>query len=88
MRSDPQPQQPESPKSSVAGPPLQSAPPPPLAPLPRARRTGLVAEFVAYLRENKKWWLIPIVVMVVVFGLLFVLVALNPALAPFIYTLF
>jgi hypothetical protein len=47
-----------------------------------------VAEFVAYLRENKKWWLIPIVVMVVVFGLLFVLVALNPALAPFIYTLF
>jgi hypothetical protein len=37
-------------------------------------------------RENKKWWLIPIIVVGVVFGLLLVLGSTGAA--PFIYTLF
>jgi uncharacterized protein DUF5989 len=48
--------------------------------------TGLVAEFWEFLRTNKKWWMIPIVVtLLLVTGL--VLLG-GTALAPFIYTLF
>jgi hypothetical protein len=51
----------------------------------RGRRTFL-GEFVAFLRDSKKWWLIPIFV---VLGLVAALVMLGgTALAPFIYTLF
>jgi hypothetical protein len=47
---------------------------------------GLLAEFVDFLKYNKKWWLIPILV---VLGLLGVLVMLGgTAAAPFIYPLF
>lgn len=46
---------------------------------------GLVSEFMEFLRENKKWWLLPIVVVLLLFGLLFVV---TPSVAPFIYTLF
>jgi hypothetical protein len=46
---------------------------------------GLVAEFVAFMAENKMWWLTPILV---VFGLLGVLLILGATgIAPFIYTL-
>ncbi len=54
---------------------------------PSATRQGLVSEFCEYLMENKKWWMIPIIIMVVLFGLLFALVAINPAMVPFIYPL-
>lgn len=47
---------------------------------------GLVAEFWAFMAENKMWWLTPILV---VFGLLGVLLILGATgIAPFIYTLF
>ena len=47
---------------------------------------GLVAEFLDFLRHNKKWWLLPIVLVLAVVG---VLVALGgTAAAPFIYTFF
>jgi hypothetical protein len=47
---------------------------------------SLVREFVVFLLENKKWWLLPIVIMV---GLVSVLVGLSSTgAAPFIYTLF
>jgi hypothetical protein len=47
---------------------------------------GLVAEFVAFMAENKMWWLTPILL---VFGLLGVLLVLGATgFAPFIYTLF
>jgi hypothetical protein len=51
-----------------------------------APRTGLVREFVDFLRQNKKWWLAPIVVAVLLLGLLVLLG--GSAAAPFIYTLF
>jgi hypothetical protein len=47
----------------------------------------IFAEFFAFLRENKKWWLLPIAVMLVLLGALIVLTQ-GSALAPFIYTLF
>jgi drug/metabolite transporter superfamily protein YnfA len=47
---------------------------------------SFVAELWGFLRENKKWWLLPIVVVLLLFGLLIVLS--GTGLAPFIYTLF
>lgn len=49
-------------------------------------RTGLASEFTDFLKENKKWWLAPIVVAILGLGLLVVLG--GTAAAPFIYTLF
>jgi hypothetical protein len=46
----------------------------------------LYQEFVLFLKENKKWWLIPIFLVLALMGLL---VALSgSAVAPFIYPLF
>ena len=51
-----------------------------------APQQGLVAEFVEFLRFNKKWWLTPILV---VLGLIAGLVILtSTGGAPFIYALF
>jgi hypothetical protein len=47
---------------------------------------GIVAEFWEFLKHNKKWWLLPIVVVLVLVGVLLVLG--GSAVAPFIYTLF
>ena len=44
-------------------------------------------EMWAFLRERKKFWLLPIMIMLVVFGGL-LLLAHGSAVAPFIYTLF
>ena len=48
---------------------------------------GIVAELWAYLRERKKWWLAPILLLMVLVGALLVF-AQGSALAPFIYTIF
>ena len=48
---------------------------------------GLVRELFAYMGARKKWWLLPILVMVVLFGGLLIL-AQGSAVAPFIYTIF
>jgi hypothetical protein len=47
---------------------------------------GLVMEFWEFLRDNKKWWLAPIVISILGLGLLVLLG--GTAAAPFIYTLF
>jgi len=44
-------------------------------------------EFWAFLRERRKFWLLPILVVLVLFGGLVVL-SHGSAVAPFIYTLF
>ncbi len=46
-----------------------------------------IKELWAFLRVRKKFWLLPIIVMLVVFGALIVLTQ-GSAVAPFIYTLF
>jgi hypothetical protein len=47
---------------------------------------GFVGEFLYFLRTSKKWWLTPIIVILLLFGVLIILS--GTALAPFIYTLF
>lgn len=46
-----------------------------------------LTEFWRYIRIRKKFWLLPILIMMVVFGGL-VLLTKGSAVAPFIYTLF
>lgn len=48
--------------------------------------TGLTREFIDLLKHNKKWWLTPIILVLVLVGALAVLG--GTAAAPFIYTLF
>ena len=57
-----------------------------LAAQARRKRSGLAAEFYAFLKENKKWWLAPILLTVAGLGL--VVMLSGTAAAPFIYTLF
>ena len=47
----------------------------------------VLSELWNFLRQEKKYWLLPIVVVFVVLGLLIVL-SQSTAVAPFIYTLF
>jgi Family of unknown function (DUF5989) len=48
---------------------------------------SILAELWAFLRVRKKYWLAPILLMLLVFGGL-ILLAQGSAVAPFIYTLF
>ncbi|MCH8873122.1 hypothetical protein IIA28_19265 [candidate division KSB1 bacterium] len=48
---------------------------------------GLMKEFWEFLKIRKKFWLLPIVFILVLFGALIVFTE-SSALAPFIYTLF
>jgi hypothetical protein len=52
----------------------------------KASDGGIVGEFWSFLRANQNWWLLPILLVLLVFGLL--LLFSTSAAAPFIYTLF
>ena len=52
-----------------------------------AQESRVLAEFWQFLRQEKKYWLVPIVIVFVLFGLLMVF-SQSSAVAPFIYTLF
>lgn len=41
-----------------------------------------------FLWERKLWWLLPVILVLLVFGVLWLITAVSPAAAPFIYTLF
>lgn len=47
---------------------------------------GLVSEFWFFIRQNKKWWMIPFVAVLLILGGLVLLAGTGAA--PFIYTLF
>jgi hypothetical protein len=49
--------------------------------------TGLMKELWAFMRVRKKWWLMPIIIVMVLVGALLVF-AKGSVLAPFIYTIF
>ena len=51
-----------------------------------APRVGLVREFWDFVKHNKKWWLIPILVVMLLLGLLLVLG--GTGLGPFMYSFF
>jgi len=48
---------------------------------------SVVSQFLQFLKEEKKYWLTPIILVFVLFGLLLVF-SQSSAIAPFIYTLF
>jgi Family of unknown function (DUF5989) len=48
---------------------------------------SLMGELWGFMRERKKWWLLPVIMVMVIVGGLLVF-AQGSALAPFIYTIF
>jgi hypothetical protein len=50
-------------------------------------KATLFKEFWLFLNERKKFWLLPIVVVLLLFGVILI-VAESSALAPFIYSIF
>lgn len=57
-----------------------------IARLAREPRRGLLREFWSFVKHNKKWWLVPVLIVILILGAL-VLIGGTGA-APFIYTLF
>jgi hypothetical protein len=51
------------------------------------RRFGIAGELLSFFWRNKRWWVLPMVVVLLLMGVLLVL-AQSAAIAPFIYTLF
>ena len=52
-----------------------------------AGRFGVIGELFSFFWSNKRWWLVPMLVALSLFGAL-ILLAQSSAIAPFIYTLF
>ncbi|MCZ6672605.1 MAG: DUF5989 family protein [Verrucomicrobia bacterium] len=50
-------------------------------------KLSIIKEFWAFLRVRKKLWLLPIILVLLLFGMLLIF-AETSAIAPFIYTLF
>jgi hypothetical protein len=50
-------------------------------------KVQVISELWEFMRQNKKYWLAPILITLIVFGVVLVL-AKSSAIAPFIYTLF
>ena len=48
---------------------------------------NFLKEFLEFVKERKKYWLLPILIILVLFGGLIIL-SQGSAIAPFIYTLF
>ena len=47
---------------------------------------GFLAEFFDFLKHERKWWMLPLLVALLLLGL--IILASSTAIAPFIYTLF
>jgi len=50
-------------------------------------KQSLVKEFFLFIKHEKKWWLVPFIVVLLLVGSLIVFAGSSP-LAPFIYPLF
>jgi hypothetical protein len=50
-------------------------------------QAGMARELWSYMRVRKKWWLLPIILVLLLVGTLLVF-AQGSVLAPFIYTVF
>ena len=50
-------------------------------------KISIIAELWDFLKVRKKWWLLPILVILVLLGSIIILTQ-GSALAPFIYTIF
>ncbi len=52
-----------------------------------SRRFGIAGELLSFFVANKRWWMLPMICVLLLIGVLLVL-AQSSAIAPFIYTLF
>lgn len=50
-------------------------------------KISIIAELFTFLKQNKKWWIFPIVLVLILLGAL-IIFSQGSALAPFIYALF
>ena len=50
-------------------------------------KIGIMAELWNFLKVRKKWWLLPMVLVLLLLGVLIIFTE-SSAVAPFIYTLF
>ena len=50
-------------------------------------KQSLTKEFILFIKHEKKWWLIPLIAVLLLVGLVVILASSSP-LAPFIYPLF
>jgi hypothetical protein len=51
------------------------------------RRFGIAGELLSFFARNKRWWMLPMIFVVLLLGVLLIL-AQSSVIAPFIYTLF
>lgn len=51
------------------------------------RRFGIAGELLAFFVANKRWWMLPMIIVILLLGV-FIILAQTSAIAPFIYTLF
>lgn len=51
------------------------------------RRFGIAGELLSFFWGNKRWWMVPIITVLLLVGVL-VILAQSSVVAPFIYTLF
>jgi len=49
-------------------------------------RLGILSDFWSFMKIRKKWWMLPVIIMLVIAGVF--VVAGGSALSPFIYALF
>ncbi len=50
-------------------------------------KQSILREFMLFIKHEKKWWLIPLILVILVVGALLVFASSSP-LAPFLYPLF
>ncbi len=50
-------------------------------------KLGIMRELLVFLWQRKLWWMIPMIIVLILFGLLLIFTQ-GSAVAPFIYTLF
>lgn len=47
----------------------------------------ILSDIWGFMKERKRWWLLPLVIMLIIFGAL-IIFSQSSALSPFIYALF
>ena len=52
-----------------------------------SRKLGIVGELFEFLWKAKRWWLIPMLIILLLFGALLIFASSSP-IGPFIYSLF
>ena len=56
--------------------------------IPAKKRASFFRDILLYLRSEKKYWLLPLVVVLILFSALIIISESLPIISPFIYTLF